>query len=35
VLRFTADSADGRLHAPTLAAEVPKPLSVATLLEPV
>jgi 6-phosphogluconolactonase len=35
VLRFTADPADGRLHAPTLASEVPKPLSIATLFEPV
>jgi 6-phosphogluconolactonase len=35
VLRFTADPVDGRLHAPKLAAEVPKPLSIATLFKPV
>jgi 6-phosphogluconolactonase len=33
VLRFTADPADGRL-LPTLAAKVPKPLSIATLSNP-
>ncbi|MBB5338820.1 lactonase family protein [Tunturiibacter gelidoferens] len=31
VLRFTADPADGRLSGPILAAEVPEPLSIATL----
>jgi 6-phosphogluconolactonase len=34
VLRFAADPVDGRLHAPTLAAEVPKPLSIVTLSDP-
>jgi 6-phosphogluconolactonase len=35
VLRFTVDPANGRLRVTTLAAEVPKPLSIATLSDPV
>jgi 6-phosphogluconolactonase len=34
ILRFAADPADGRLRVPTLAAEVPKPLSIVTLSDP-
>lgn len=34
VLRFAAEPADGRLHAPTLAAEVPEPISIATFSDP-
>jgi 6-phosphogluconolactonase len=34
VLRFAADPTEGRLSAPTLVAEVPKPLSIATVYGP-